>query len=345
MTGLSWTAPGGRGRRGPGPDGRALARYSWLRRQPPLLRRAAPARPRRRAHHARPARPPLAPRPVVVVEVPRTTSSSGRTTPTTAATGSASAASVVTHHDVSEDAGAVVAQRTAGLARRHRPTSCCLIEAAHDPARPRPVGVDGAWGPGLGPALDRARCPSALEATPWPETAWGGYGGLNYRPRPGDGDRGEGRRPRGRGGRRSCTGCARRWAALHGSGRRCGERHPRPSRPRRRRPSSSTPRTRATPRPLYAFSAATGFGFLATAPLMRESFALEAVGEPPPAGTASWSLGGPSGHGCSTAASRLLRGRAPRRPAALSDRAHNRPTDSVRPHCPFPPNPLERHRQ
>ena len=63
---------------------------------------------------------------------------------------------------------------------------------------------------------------------------------------------------------------------VHGRGRRCGERHP-------GHPAHGGvallqhPGNPGYPDPVYAFSAATGFGFLATAPLMRGSFALEAA--------------------------------------------------------------------
>jgi methane monooxygenase PmoA-like len=113
-----------------------------------------------------------------------------------------------------------------------------------------------------------------LEATPWPETPWGGYGGLNYRPARslateetilGEGSAGAG----------TVHGARSAWASY--AGLVDGAETDEPDAPARGGVAlMQHPENFRHPHPIYAFSAVGGFGFLATAPLMYEPLELAA---------------------------------------------------------------------
>ena len=107
-----------------------------------------------------------------------------------------------------------------------------------------------------------------LEVTPWPETTWGGYAGLNYRAARamvaeetilGDGAEGVA----------ALHGTPSAWAAY--TGLVDGAENDEPNRPAAGGVALlQHPGNPQHPDPVYTFSASGEFGFLATAPLMRE---------------------------------------------------------------------------
>jgi hypothetical protein len=182
---------------------------------------------------------------------------------------------VVTRHTAGSTAGEVVIEQElewrvdgtgTALLGEHR-----VIRAAAD------SGVDGAW------RLDWEQAFTALEdvvfdVTPWPETSWGGYAGLNYRPAR---SMAEGETVLGAGGRRGAAavhGEPLAWASYHGMAD--GAETDDPDHPAiggvALVPIASRPEV-----PFYAAGAAGGFGFLATAPLMRDGLELRAGGRHP----------------------------------------------------------------
>ena len=129
------------------------------------------------------------------------------------------------------------------------------------------TGVPGGW------ALDWDQTWTAgedvrLSVTPWPQSTWGGYAGLNYRAAramvAGESIAGAG----GRIGRDAVHGQRAAWAAYGGSVDGAGTDEP-------NRPAGGGvallqhPDDAGYPSPFYVFSAAEDFGFLATAPLMH----------------------------------------------------------------------------
>ena len=114
-----------------------------------------------------------------------------------------------------------------------------------------------------------------LSTTPWPETSWGGYAGLNYRAAramaAGESIVGAG----GRTGRAAVHGEHLAWAAY--TGQVDGAERDEPQQPARGGVALlEHPGNPGHPNPFYAFSAADDFGFLATAPLMRQDRVLPA---------------------------------------------------------------------
>lgn len=118
-----------------------------------------------------------------------------------------------------------------------------------------------------------ADIPVYLDVTPWPANTWGGYAGLNYRPARsmatdetivGDGRRGVA----------ALHGEPSAWAAY--SGIVDGAESDEPNKPAHGSIALlQHPDNPRYPSPIYCFSAATDFGFLATAPLMREPLQLD----------------------------------------------------------------------
>lgn len=112
-----------------------------------------------------------------------------------------------------------------------------------------------------------------LDVTPWPEMTWGGYAGLNYRPARSMAT-GEAILGDGRSGVAELHGEPSPWAAY--SGVVDGAENDEPD-----QPAYGTvallqhPGNPRYPSPIYCFSAATDFGFLATAPLMRDPLELD----------------------------------------------------------------------
>nr|WP_276612078.1 DUF6807 family protein [Kineococcus vitellinus] len=129
-------------------------------------------------------------------------------------------------------------------------------------------GVDGGW------ALDWDQTWTAskdvhLSVTPWPQTTWGGYAGLNYRAAramvTGESISGAG----GRVGRDAVHGRRAAWAAYGGAVDGAGTDEP--GDPARGGVALlQHPDDAGYPSPFYVFSAVDDFGFLATAPLMHE---------------------------------------------------------------------------
>jgi hypothetical protein len=171
----------------------------------------------------------------------------------------------VTAHEVAEDGDVVVLEQHLAwrvdasgqdlLAERRR------IRLAVDPDH------DDVW------TLDwdqewTAQTDVHLDTTPWPETSWGGYAGLNYRPArsmaSGETVLGDGADDVG-----ALHGRPAAWAAY--TGLVDGAETDEPDRPARGGVALlQHPGDARFPAPVYAFSATDGFGFLATAPLMRE---------------------------------------------------------------------------
>lgn len=114
-----------------------------------------------------------------------------------------------------------------------------------------------------------------LSATPYPQQWWGGYGGLNYRAarslEAGEAILASG----GLAGRESAHARAVEWASFSGNVDGSGQDDP-------EHPAYGGiamlghPSNRGHPAPLYVFSAADEFGFLASAPLMHGSWTLAA---------------------------------------------------------------------
>ena len=130
------------------------------------------------------------------------------------------------------------------------------------------TGVEGAW------ALDwdqtwTAHRDVALSVTPWPQTPWGGYAGLNYRAARAMVSGEDIRAAGGREGRDAVHGQRADWAVYSGLVDGAGDDTP-------DQPAVGAvallqhPGDGDRPNPFYVFSAATDFGFLATAPLMLE---------------------------------------------------------------------------
>jgi hypothetical protein len=113
-----------------------------------------------------------------------------------------------------------------------------------------------------------------LDSTPWPDTVWGGYAGLNYRPARslaaeesilGDGTVGAD----------EVHGTPSAWAAY--TGLVDGAETDEPNDPARGGLAIlQHPENARYPHPIYAFSADEEFGFLATAPLMHKPLELAA---------------------------------------------------------------------
>lgn len=130
-----------------------------------------------------------------------------------------------------------------------------------------PHGLRGTW------AIDwdlawTARSSVELRATPFPEVAWGGYGGLNYRPAR---SLAQAERLRGEGGRCGATelhGLSAGWASYSGCVDGAGDDEP--DHPARGGVALlQHPANPAFPAPCYAWPAEQGFGFLAIAPVMH----------------------------------------------------------------------------
>ncbi|MGI3782201.1 MAG: DUF6807 family protein [Janthinobacterium lividum] len=178
--------------------------------------------------------------------------------------------SVVTAHEVFEDDDTLVVQETLEW-RVDTTGDVLLVEGRTIRLSVDPL-IDGAWNQDWDQQWT-AVVPVRFEATPWPETPWGGYGGLNYRPARamvtdetiiGAGAQGV----------EALHGLRTPWAAC--TGVVDGAENDEPAHPAHGGVALlQHPNNPRYPDPVYAFSASTGFGFLATAPLMRESFALE----------------------------------------------------------------------
>lgn len=179
--------------------------------------------------------------------------------------------SVVTAHEVTQEADAVVIEER--LAWRVDATGEDLLTEA----RTIRIGVDEAhpdvW------TLDwdqewTATTDVRLEVTPWPETTWGGYAGLNYRAAramaAGETILGDGAE-----GVAALHGTPAAWSAY--TGLVDGAEDDEPNRPAAGGVALlQHPGNGPHPDPVYTFSAESDFGFLATAPLMREARSLAA---------------------------------------------------------------------
>jgi hypothetical protein len=179
--------------------------------------------------------------------------------------------SVVTAHEVTQEGDAVVIEER--LAWRVDATGEDLltetrtIRLAADPehADVWTLDWDQEW---------TATTAVHLDTTPWPESAWGGYAGLNYRAARVMGA-GETIVGDGAAGAEALHGTPAAWAAY--SGLVDGAETDEPDRPASGGVALlQHPGDARFPAPVYAWSAANGFGFLATAPLMREPLDLAA---------------------------------------------------------------------
>ena len=177
----------------------------------------------------------------------------------------------ITAHDVTETDGAVVL--TERLDWRVNTTGAVLLTEERTMRLALDPVVDGAW------HMDWDQRWTAVvavrfEATPWPDSSWGGYAGLNYRP------------ARALAAEETILGADASGAAeVHGlrtpwaayTGLVDGAENDEPDHPARGGVALlQHPDNPRYPDPVYTLSAATDFGFLATAPLMRADLALEA---------------------------------------------------------------------
>lgn len=178
--------------------------------------------------------------------------------------------SVVTAHDVTVDGDALEVRESLDW-RVDGSGEVLLTEERSIRLSLDPL-VGGAWSQDWDQRWT-AVVPVGFDATPWPETSWGGYGGLNYRPaRAMVAD--ESIIGTGAQGVEDLHGRPAPWAAY--TGVVDGAENDEPAHPAHGGVALlQHPDNPRYPDPVYAFSATTGFGFLATAPLMRESFALE----------------------------------------------------------------------
>ncbi|WP_369052791.1 DUF6807 family protein [Kineococcus terrestris] len=172
--------------------------------------------------------------------------------------------SAVTAHDVTGGAdGPAVRQE---LEWRSDAGDLLLTEVRHLTAT-TDTGVEGTW------ALDWDQTWTAIAAvrlstTPWPETPWGGYAGLSYRPARAMATGEVLMGPDGRSGVSDLHGQRLAWAAY--SGAVDGAETDEPDAPAHGGVALLPhPGDHGAPHPVYAASAADGFGFLATAPLMH----------------------------------------------------------------------------
>lgn len=178
---------------------------------------------------------------------------------------------VVTAHDAAEVDGAVVLQEA--LEWRVNETNAVLLTEERTMRLALDADIADAW------HIDwdqhwTATTPVRFEVTPWPESSWGGYAGLNYRPARAQAGE-ESILAAGASGVDEVHGRRAPWAAYTGlvDGAETDEPN---------RPASGGvallqhPGNPRYPDPIYTFSAATDFGFLATAPLMRDGLTLDA---------------------------------------------------------------------
>ncbi len=179
--------------------------------------------------------------------------------------------SVVTDHEVKQTDGTVVIREQ--LAWRVDATGEDLLIESRQVAMSVDPETDDRW------YLDWdqtwiATSPVRLDSTPWPETSWGGYGGLNYRPARSMAA-GELLRGDGLSGASALHGTRSPWAAYTGLLDGAGTDDP-------GHPAEGGmaflqhPANSRYPAPIYAFSATDGFGFLATAPVMHDPLDLDA---------------------------------------------------------------------
>ena len=181
--------------------------------------------------------------------------------------------SIVTDHEVVHRDGAVVIREQ--LAWRLDGTGEDLLIESRQVAMSVDLEAGDRW------YLDwdqswTSTVPVRLDSTPWPETSWGGYGGLNYRPARSMGS-GELLRGDGVSGASALHGARSPWAAY--SGLLDGAETDDPDHPAEGGVALlQHPANPRFPDPIYAFSAKDGFGFLATAPVMRDPLEL-ATGE------------------------------------------------------------------
>lgn len=178
---------------------------------------------------------------------------------------------VVVEHDAAVDDGAVVL--TEQLQWRVDATEEVLLTEQRSMQLALDSTVEGSW------HMDwdqrwTALVPVRFEVTPWPESSWGGYAGLNYRPAralaaqetilAADAD-----------GVSEVHGLRTPWAAY--TGLVDGAENDEPNLPAEGGVALlQHPDNPRYPDPVYTFSASTDFGFLATAPLMRDELALAA---------------------------------------------------------------------
>ncbi|MBF5082147.1 DUF6807 family protein [Quadrisphaera sp. INWT6] len=173
--------------------------------------------------------------------------------------------SLVREHAVREDNGRVTVHEQLDW------TVDATTEVLLTEQREVTAGLDpllaGAW------VLDwdqrwRATREVALSTTPWPQTSWGGYAGLNYRAARAMADGEEILASGGRSGAVAVHGEVATWAAY--SGLVDGAEVDEPEVPGRGGVALLPhPADEGAPHPVYAATAADGFGFLATAPLMH----------------------------------------------------------------------------
>lgn len=182
--------------------------------------------------------------------------------------------SVVTEHSVDDSDGSVRIQQR--LQWRVDATGEVLLQEERSMVAMLDPDSDARW------ILDwdqnwTAVTDVRLEVTPWPETIWGGYAGLNYRPARslaveesiiGDGFDGA----------EALHGARSAWAAY--TGLVDGAETDEPDVPARGGIAMlQHPANPRYPHPVYTFSAGDEFGFLATAPLMHEPLELPASTE------------------------------------------------------------------
>lgn len=178
--------------------------------------------------------------------------------------GGALGRSWVTAHDVTVDDAGVHIEETLDW-RPDGSDEALLTEERRITVHTAIEGVD-AW------ALDwdstwTAQVPVELSVTPYPEHWWGGYAGLNYRAARSMAEEERILASEGRNGREAVHAEDGVWAALLGNVDGAGTDEP-------NRPAYGGAALLVHPgngpTPLYVFSAADEFGFLATAPLMHE---------------------------------------------------------------------------